>query len=234
MAASAFNARLAQAKLPSKTAFDKVSSHDSKSAVNKTKNDSTENKFKKQKTFVSSYFIGKSHFEEDGTQNYLVFQPIHKYILLIANIIYISSQKSKGLSDEIIKAPSTSGNSLSPVADYYGSKIRLKSSGGCLKQDKITCTQKTIVNIYIVYELGASSSFETDPTLENSLFGAVRLTKNADIDKYHYSGYGIGFDRRGSFSLSSSGFGKTVIIFGAAMNSSVHTNHKNCRKNVFN
>ena len=91
MAASAFNARLAQAKLLSKTDFDKASSHDSKSAVNKTKNDSAENNFKKQKTFVSSYFIGKSHFEKDGTQNYLVFQPIHKYIKLIANIIYISS-----------------------------------------------------------------------------------------------------------------------------------------------
>ena len=120
----------------------------------------------------------------------------------IPNIIHISSQKSRELSDKIIKTPSTSDNSLSPVADYYGSKIRLKFSGSCLKQDKITYTQKTTVNIYIVYELGASSSFETDPTLENSLFRAVRLTKNADIDKYHYSGYGIGFDRRGGGFLS--------------------------------
>ena len=37
------------------------------------------------------------------------------------------------------------------------------------------------------------------PTLENCLFGAVKLTKNADIDKYGYSGYGIGFDRHGRF-----------------------------------
>ena len=56
-----------------------------------------------------------------------------------------------------------------------------------------------IVNIYIVYELGASSSNINDPTLKNCLFGAVTLTKNADIDKYGYSGHGIGFDRRGSF-----------------------------------
>ena len=66
------------------------------------------------------------------------------------------------------------------------------------------------------------------------MFRAVRLTKNADIDKYHYSGYGIGFDRRRSFSLSSSGFGKNVIILGADMNLSVHIDHKNCRKNLFN
>ena len=38
-------------------------------------------------------------------------------------------------------------------------------------------------------------SISSYPTLENCLFGEVSLTKNADIDKYTYSGYGIGFDR---------------------------------------
>ena len=63
------------------------------------------------------------------------------------------------------------------------------------------------MNIYIVYELGASSSHISDPTLKNCLFGAVALTKNADIDNYKYSGYDIGFDRKGSFSFPSGGFG---------------------------
>ena len=58
---------------------------------------------------------------------------------------------------------------------------------------------KKIVNIYIVYELGASGSNNNDPTLKNCFFGAVALTKKTDIDKYGYSGYGIGFDRRSSF-----------------------------------
>ena len=49
------------------------------------------------------------------------------------------------------------------------------------------------------------------------LFGAVNLTKNADIDKYKYSGYWIGFDRRSCFSFPASGLGKNVIIFGADM-----------------
>ena len=40
------------------------------------------------------------------------------------------------------------------------------------------------VNTYIVYELGASGSHNDDPRLKNCLFGAVRLTKNADFDKY--------------------------------------------------
>ena len=59
-------------------------------------------------------------------------------------------------------------------------------------------------------------------TLVNCLFGAVSLTKNADIDKYKYSGYGIGFDRGGSFSFPGVGFGSNVIIFGVDMSSSVH------------
>ena len=62
-----------------------------------------------------------------------------------------------------------------------------------------------MVNIYIVHELGTSSSHISDPTLKNCLFGAVTLTKNADFEKYKYSGYGIEFDRRESFSFPGAG-----------------------------
>ena len=48
--------------------------------------------------------------------------------------------------------------------------------------------------------------------IRKSLFGAVMLVKNADIDKYKYSGYGIGFDRHGTFSLVNE-FGKNVIFW---------------------
>ena len=98
--------------------------------------------------------------------------------------------------------------------------------GSCLKQPNFTFTHKKVVNIYIVYELKASSSNFSDPTIKNCLFGAVTLTKNADIDKYRYSGYGIGFDRRGSFSFPGGGFGQNAIIFGADMNSSIHIDNK--------
>ena len=173
-----------------------------------------------------SYFIGKSHFEEDGTQNYLVFQPINRYFKVIANKLYISSWKSKGLSDKTIKPPVTSDNSLTPLIDYVGDKIRLKFSGSCLKQPKMHYTHGTIVNIYIVYELGASSFNDSDPTLKNCLFGAVTLTKNADIDTYGYSDYGIGFDRKTVFSFPSGGFGRNIIIFGVDMSSSAHIDNK--------
>ena len=58
------------------------------------------------------------------------------------------------------------------------------------------------------------------------MFGAVRLTKNADIDKYQYLGYEIGFDRKPSFSFPNGGFGLNVVIFGADMSSSVHADNK--------
>ena len=95
-----------------------------------------------------------------------------------------------------------------------GSKIRVKFSGSCLKQDKITYTHGKIVNIYIVYEINKKdNTITSDPILENCLFGAVTLTKNVNIDRYGYSGYGIGFDGKGSFSFSGDGYGQNVLIF---------------------
>ena len=69
----------------------------------------------KLKTFDSGYFIGKSHFDEDGTQNYLVFQPMYRYFKMINITDHILSWKSKGLSAESIKPPTTSGKSLTPA-----------------------------------------------------------------------------------------------------------------------
>ena len=80
--------------------------------------------------------------------------------------MYISSWKSKGLSDETIKPPATSDNSLSQLIDYLSNKIRLKFSGSCLKQPKLQYTHGAKVNIYNVYELRASSSFNDEPTLK--------------------------------------------------------------------
>ena len=181
---------------------------------------------KKAKTFDSGYFRGKSHFADtDGTENYLVLQPIHRYFKVIANTKYISEWKSKGLSDESIKPCATSDNSLSPLIDYVGDKIRLKHNGGCLKQAKLGYIYGKTINIYINYELTASSSSDDEPTARNSLLGIVRLTKSTDIDKYGYSGW-IGFDRRGSFSFPGGGFGLNVIFFGVDMSSSLHVDNK--------
>ena len=120
--------------------------------------------------------------------------------------LHISEWKSKGMSKEIIKPPTTSDNSL--AVSYIGNKVRAKFVGSSLEQDKITFIHGTIVNINIVYEVSVSVSNSSYPTsVKSSLFSAVKVTKNADIDKYKYSGYGIGFDRRRTFSFPSGGFG---------------------------
>ena len=62
--------------------------------------------------------------------------------------------------------------------------------------------------------------------LENCLFGAVKLTKNSNIDKYKYTGYGIGFYSKRTFLFPDGIFVQNVIAFGADMSSSVHANNK--------
>ena len=69
-------------------------------------------------------------------------------------------------------------------------------------------------------------AYRDDPTLGNSLLGAAKLVKNADIDKYMYSGYGIGFDMKGTFGFPAIGFARNVIIFGVDLSSSPQIDNK--------
>ena len=77
-----------------------------------------------------------------------------------------------------------------------------------------------VVNIYIFYEISKSVN------IVDYLFGAVSLSKNADIDKYKYSGYGIAFDRHGNFWFPGTGLGRNVIIFGVDMSSSTKIDNR--------
>ena len=140
LAADVFNARLAQANLITKTDFDvKLSNLDRKVTSNKTKHLLVENELKKLKTFDSIYFRSKTHFEEDGMQNYLVFQPIQRYFKRIVNVRndnYVYYWKSKGLCDETFNSIKTSDHGITPYLCYHNTnKIRVKFDGGCLKQN---------------------------------------------------------------------------------------------------
>ena len=117
----------------------------------KQKNDSIENEFKKLKKIDLGDFIGKNYFGEDGAQNHLLFQSIDKYFKTI-NTKYISSWKSKGLSDKTITPYATSDNSLTPLIDHYGTRVRANINESCLKQpNKLTYDYGHRVNVYIVY-----------------------------------------------------------------------------------
>ena len=139
LTAENFAARLAQADLVTKDDFDnKLSNLNQIIVSNKIKHLVIENKFKKIKTFGSSYFRGESHFKDEGTQNWLVFQPIHRYFKTASdNPRIILLWKSKGLFDKSIKPPTTPSKIINPSLNYVGNKARLKFSRDCLKQKKL-------------------------------------------------------------------------------------------------
>ena len=129
------------------------------------------------------------------------------------------------MSNEKSNSTKTSNYDQSLRLIYNNARIKLSFNIDLLKQDKVTYNHGPILNIYIVYRLAPGIS-NSGVTLENYLFGAVKLTKNADIDKQRYFGYGIGFDSKGSFKHPSGGYGKNVIIFGADVSNSAHANNK--------
>ena len=94
---------------------------------------------------------------------------------------------------------------------------------------------KNVVNIYIVYKLDPlASTRDKSFTIQNALFGAMQITKNAtDNDKNNYKGYGICFDERGEFghTITEGGRAHTtdarnILIFGADMSFCVHATNR--------
>ena len=139
-----------------------MSSLNRKITANKTKHFLNDNDL--------SYYRGKQYFDEGSSkQNYLVFLPMGNNFKLNSVVGVndrVLSWQSKGLSNESIKSPATSNNSLNPRLSYNDTKIKVQFTGSCLKQPKFTFTHKKVVNIYIVYELGASSLHDSDPTIK--------------------------------------------------------------------
>ena len=79
---------------------------------------------------------------------------------------------------------------------------------------------------YIGYKINLwDHGYDDYPALKRSLFSAAKLVKNADIDKYKYSGYGVRFDKCGTFSVANR-FGRNVIISGVDMSSFIHVDNK--------
>ena len=143
-----------------------------------TKHLLVENELKNLKTFDSSYFIGKSYFEEDGTPNYLVFQPLNKHFKVGGvDFNYVLSWKSKGSSAESTKPLTTSNNKFNPILNYYGAKTRLWFDERWLKQDKVTFNHGKIMNIYIVYKIiriaNINGNRNSNLIVQNALFGAI-------------------------------------------------------------
>ena len=110
-----------------------------------------------------------------------------------------------------------------------GTKIKfcLVFKGSCLKQKIATYTPNNGIIFFIVYKLDLlPQDLDFYFSWTNSLFKGVKFAKNANPDKYPYSGYGTGFNTRTEFSLHDGSIVKNVIIFGIDASSSVYIDNK--------
>lgn len=115
------------------------------------------------------------------------------------------------MSEKSIATSAKSDNSFPAKLTYiHNSKVAVKFHGNCVKQDKVSFTHGNAVNAFIVYELNVlwSWGLHFDFTLKHRLFGALKLTKNADPDKYVLFEYRIGFSLRVLFSIWDLNYGK--------------------------
>ena len=176
-----------------------------------------ENKLKQEEDIVDENQRGLSfargfYFYMD--QSYLVYNCKMSSFSFAAN--RIPAWKSAGIFNYFDNSNTnavgdTSGNSPDLKND---GRMHVYLSGNYFKQDKTRIpNNNNVINIYCVYKLyPIASSRDTTFTIQNALFGAMQITKNADTSKSDHKGYGICFDEGGDFShtITEGGFAHTT------------------------
>ena len=150
----------------------------------------------------------------------------------------ISTWKSTGIfnysSDSNMNAVGDSGGDLPDIKN--DGRMYVYLNGNHFQQNKVIIPNNdNVINIFCVYEIQPiASNRDTSFTIQNALFGAIQITKDAtDNSKNNYKEYGICFDERSQFghTITEGGFthttnGRNVLIFGADMSFSVHATNK--------
>ena len=117
-------------------------------------------------------------------------------------------------------------NNNIPILLNQNNRLGVTFSGNYMEQNKIGYAHGSVVNIFIVYELKNRRISNPDFTVQNALFGAVKITKDVDTSNNKYSGYGICIDGKSDFTFGNIISGKNVIICGCDMNFSSYANNK--------
>ena len=126
-----------------------------------------------------------------------MFIPAIKHIKYFTSTTQIEPWKSNGMSKKSLDNITKSDSNLTPTFVDHHSLQAIDFNERCLIKSNISIPKK-VINQYISYTLGTQlRNFNRDFTLSNCLFGSVKLTKNTYLDKYKYTGYGIGSDSRG-------------------------------------
>ena len=139
--------------------------------------------------------------------------------------IYSDDSSMKGIEDTKTKLPELKNDG----------RMHVYLQGNHFQQNNVIIpNNNNVINIYVVYKLDPiSSTRNTDYTIQNALFGAIKITKNTDSSENNYTGYGLCFDeggefghtvRQGNFDCTTNA--KNVIIFGADMSSSIHATNR--------
>ena len=125
-------------------------------------------------------------------------------------------------------------NLLSPNIENDSKGLHVFFNGGNYLHEDIIAIPNNVISIYCVYELDPIDfSRNNEFTIQNALFGAIEITKNANTSKYKYKGYGICFDESQEFThvrkegnFNHTTLARNVIIFGADMSFRKHVNNK--------
>ena len=117
-------------------------------------------------------------------------------------------------------------NDNSPTLLNKNNRLGVTFNGNYVKQNKLGYAHGKIVDLYISYELKNRRVDNPDFTVQNALFGAVKITKNVNTSHYKYEGCGICFDRESSFSFGNRIDAKNVINFGVNNSNSSHSTNK--------
>ena len=140
-----------------------------------------------------------------------------------------SSWKSAGIHNDSNNTDLFSvnnSNNVSPTLLNQDNRLGVTFSGYYMKQNKTGYAHGSAVNIYIVYELKNRTISSPDFTVQNGLFGAIKITKDVNTSHYQYHGYGICFDGKSNFSFGNIANAKNKIFFGADMSFSSHSANK--------
>ena len=148
-------------------------------------------------------------------QSYFLFEP--KSNSFVKNGGTIHAWISAGIHNDSNNTDLFSvnnSNNNSPTLSNKNNKLGVTFNGYYVKQNKLRYARGKVVKLYIVYELKNRRIDSPDFTVQNGLFGAVKITKIVNTSHYKYEGYGICFDGESSFSFGNRIDAKNVIIFG--------------------
>ena len=163
-----------------------------------------------------SILNGAKYFSLGIFQNYLVFIPAKKYIKYFTDTTHIEWWKFNGMSGESTEYISKSDSNFSSTFVDHHLLPDMNFNGYCLKKN--ISISKKVMKLNISYTLGPQlKNLNTDFTLDNCSFGSLKLTRNPDLDKYKYTGYGTGFDSGSKYLFTDGSYRRNVIIFRADM-----------------